>query len=204
MIGLLSGTLVAITPERALVDVGGVGYEVAIPLSTFYELERAQAAGAGGKVRLFVHTHVREDQLSLYGFATEQEKAIFERLIEVSGIGPRLAQVVLSGMAPEDLIAALAASDLARLTRIPGVGKKTAERMVVELRDKVAALARELPAATAAAAGGGSDEELVAALVNLGYKPAQAQAAVGEARKATPQAAFHELLRLALRRLARV
>lgn len=204
MIGLLSGTLLAITPERALVDVGGVGYEVAIPLSTFYELERAQAAGAGGKVRLFVHTHVREDQLALYGFATEQEKAIFERLIQVSGIGPRLAQVVLSGMAPEDLITALAASDLARLTRIPGVGKKTAERMVVELRDKVAALARELPAATAAAAGGGSDEELVAALVNLGYKPAQAQAAVGEARKATPQAAFHELLRLALRRLARV
>jgi len=204
VIGLLSGTLLAITPERALVDVGGVGYEVAIPLSTFYELERAQAAGADGKVRLFVHTHVREDQLALYGFATEQEKAIFERLIQVSGIGPRLAQVVLSGMAPEDLIAALAASDLARLTRIPGVGKKTAERMVVELRDKVAALARELPAATAAAAGGGSDEELVAALVNLGYKPAQAQAAVGEARKATPQAAFHELLRLALRRLARV
>jgi Holliday junction DNA helicase RuvA len=204
VIGLLSGTLLAITPERALVDVGGVGYEVAIPLSTFYELERAQAAGADGKVRLFVHTHVREDQLALYGFATEQEKAIFERLIQVSGIGPRLAQVVLSGMAPEDLIAALAASDLARLTRIPGVGKKTAERMVVELRDKVAALARELPAATAAAVGGGSDEELVAALVNLGYKPAQAQAAVGEARKATPQAAFHELLRLALRRLARV
>ena len=205
MIGLLSGTLLAITPERALVDVGGVGYEVAIPLSTFYELERAEVAGAGGKVRLFVHTHVREDQLALYGFATEQEKAIFERLIQVSGIGPRLAQVVLSGMAPEDLIAALAASDLARLTRIPGVGKKTAERMVVELRDKVAALARELPSTTAAiAAGGGSDEELVAALVNLGYKPAQAQAAVGEARKATPQAAFHELLRLALRRLARV
>jgi len=204
VIGLLSGALLAISPERVLVDVGGVGYEVAIPLSTFYELERAAAAGAGGKVRLFVHTHVREDQLALYGFATEQEKAIFERLIQVSGIGPRLAQVVLSGMAPEDLIAALAGSDLARLTRIPGVGKKTAERMVVELRDKVAALARELPAATAAAAGGGSDEELIAALVNLGYKPAQAQAAVGEARKAAPQAAFHELLRLALRRLARV
>jgi len=203
VIGLLSGTLLAITPERALVDVGGVGYEVAIPLSTFYELERAQAGGAAGAVRLFIHTHVREDQLALFGFATEREKTLFERLIQVSGIGPRLAQVVLSGMAPEDLIAALAASDLARLTRIPGVGKKTAERMVVELRDKVAALARELPAAATATAGG-SDEELVAALVNLGYKPAQAQTAVGEARKAAPQAAFHELLRLALRRLARV
>jgi len=203
VIGLLSGTLLAISPERALVDVGGVGYEVAIPLSTFYELERAQAAGAGEKVRLFIHTHVREDQLALYGFATEREKSLFERLIQVSGIGPRLAQVVLSGMAPEDLIAALAASDVARLTRVPGVGKKTAERMVVELRDKVAALARELPA-TAAPAGAGSDDELVAALVNLGYKPSQAQSAVGDARKAAPQAAFHELLRLALRRLARV
>lgn len=203
MIGLLSGTLLSISPERALVDVGGVGYDVAIPLSTFYELERAQAAGAGERVRLFIHTHVREDQLALYGFASEREKSLFERLIQVSGIGPRLAQVVLSGMAPEDLIAALATSDVARLTRIPGVGKKTAERMVVELRDKVGALARELPAAPAAA-GGGSDDELVAALVHLGYKPAQAQAAVGDARKAAPQAAFHELLRLALRRLARV
>ncbi len=204
MIGLLSGTLLSIVPERVLLDVGGVGYEVAIPLSTFYELERAQAAGAGEKVRLFIHTHVREDQLALYGFATEREKTLFERLIQVSGIGPRLAQVVLSGMAPEDLIAALAASDVARLTRIPGVGKKTAERMVVELRDKVAALARELPAAAAVAAGGGSDDELVAALVNLGYKPSQAQTAVGDARKSAPSAAFHELLRLALRRLARV
>lgn len=203
MIGLLSGTLLSISPERALVDVGGVGYDVAIPLSTFYELERAQAAGAGERIRLFIHTHVREDQLALYGFASEREKSLFERLIQVSGIGPRLAQVVLSGMAPEDLIAALATSDVARLTRIPGVGKKTAERMVVELRDKVGALARELPAAPAAA-GGGSDDELVAALVHLGYKPAQAQAAVGDARKAAPQAAFHELLRLALRRLARV
>jgi Holliday junction DNA helicase RuvA len=205
VIGLLSGTLLSILPERVLLDVGGVGYEVAIPLSTFYELERAQTAGGDGRIRLFIHTHVREDQLALYGFATEREKALFERLIQVSGIGPRLAQVVLSGMAPEDLIAALAASDIARLTRIPGVGKKTAERMVVELRDKVAALAKELPASTAAiAAGGGSDDELVAALVNLGYKPAVAQSAVGEARKGAPQAAFHELLRLALRRLARV
>jgi Holliday junction DNA helicase RuvA len=204
VIGLLSGTLLAIAPERVLVDVGGVGYEVAIPLSTFYELERAHAAGAGAQVRLFVHTHVREDQLALFGFATEREKLLFERLIQVSGIGPRLAQVVLSGMAPDDLVAALAAGDVARLTRIPGVGKKTAERMVVELRDKAAALARELPAAAAAAAGGGSDDELVAALVHLGYKPAQASSAVGAARQAAPEAAFHELLRLALRRLARV
>jgi len=197
VIGQLTGTLASVAPERVVVDVGGVGYEVSISLATFYELEKA---GAEGRVRLYVHTHVREDQIALFGFWTEREKEIFERLIEVSGIGPRLAQVVLSGMPPEDLASALAAGDLARLTRIPGVGKKTAERMVVELRDKVAALAVEAPAA----ASGASDDELVAALVNLGYKPAAAEKAVGETRKAAPDAAFHELLRLALRRLSRV
>ena len=197
MIGQLTGTLAAVAPERVVVDVGGVGYQVSISLATYYELEKA---GAEGRVRLFVHTHVREDQIALFGFWTEREKEIFERLIEVSGIGPRLAQVVLSGMPPEDLASALAAGDVARLTRIPGVGKKTAERMVVELRDKVAALATEVPAA----ASGASDDELVAALVNLGYKPAAAEKAVGETRKAAPEAAFHELLRLALRRLSRV
>lgn len=197
MIGQLTGTLAAVAPERVVVDVGGVGYQVSISLATYYELEKA---GAEGRVRLFVHTHVREDQIALFGFWTEREKEIFERLIEVSGIGPRLAQVVLSGMPPEDLASALAAGDVARLTRIPGVGKKTAERMVVELRDKVAALAAEVPAA----ASGASDDELVAALVNLGYKPAAAEKAVGETRKAAPEAAFHELLRLALRRLSRV
>jgi len=198
VIGQLTGTLAAVSPERVVVDVGGVGYQVAISLATYYELEKA---GAEGRVRLFVHTHVREDQIALYGFWTEREKEIFERLIEVSGIGPRLAQVVLSGMPPEDLASALAAGDVARLTRIPGVGKKTAERMVVELRDKVAALAAEAPAAAAA---GASDDELVQALVNLGYKPTVAEKAVGETRKAAPEAAFHELLRLALRRLSRV
>lgn len=198
MIGQLTGTLVAVAPERVVVDVGGVGYRVAISLTTFYELERA---GAAGRVRLFVHTHVREDQIALFGFASEREREIFELLIGVSGIGPRLAQVVLSGMPPDDLAQALAAGDVARLTRIPGVGKKTAERMVVELRDRVAALAAGRPPAPAA---GASDDELVAALVNLGYKPAAAEKAVGETRKAAPDAAFHELLRQALRRLSRV
>lgn len=198
MIGQLTGTLVAVAPERVVVDVGGVGYRVAISLTTFYELERA---GAAGRVRLFVHTHVREDQIALFGFASEREREIFELLIGVSGIGPRLAQVVLSGMPPDDLAQALAAGDVARLTRIPGVGKKTAERMVVELRDRVAALVAGRPPAPAA---GASDDELVAALVNLGYKPAAAEKAVGETRKAAPDAAFHELLRLALRRLSRV
>jgi len=202
MIGWLSGKVVQAVPDRLILDVGGVGYQVAIPLSTYYELQKADA---GATIRLFIHTHVREDALALYGFWTERERELFERLIAVSGIGPRLAQVVLSGMAPDELIAALAAGDVARLVRIPGVGKKTAERMVVELRDKLQALAAQLPAARAAAAGSaGSDSDLVAALVNLGYKPSLAAGAVGAARKEAPEAAFHELLRLALRRLSRV
>lgn len=202
MIGWLSGKVVQAVPDRLILDVGGVGYQVAIPLSTFYEIQKAEA---GSTLRLFIHTHVREDALALYGFWSEREKELFEQLIAVSGIGPRLAQVVLSGMAPDELIAALAAGDVARLVRIPGVGKKTAERMVVELRDKLQAWAAQLPAARAAAAtAGGSDSDLVAALVNLGYKPTLAEGAVGAARKDAPEAAFHELLRLALRRLSRV
>ena len=202
MIGWLSGKVVQAVPDRLILDVGGVGYLVAIPLSTYYEIQKADA---GAAIRLFIHTHVREDALALYGFWSEREKELFEQLIAVSGIGPRLAQVVLSGMAPDELIAALAAGDVARLVRIPGVGKKTAERMVVELRDKLQALAAQLPAARAAAvAAGGSDNDLVAALVNLGYKPSLAEGAVGAARKEAPEAAFHELLRLALRRLSRV
>lgn len=198
MIGWLSGKVVQAVPDRLILDVGGVGYQVAIPLSTYYEIQKVDSAGS---IRLFIHTHVREDALALYGFWSEREKELFERLIAVSGIGPRLAQVVLSGMAPDELIAALAAGDVAKLVRIPGVGKKTAERMVVELRDKLQALAAQLPAARASSA---SDDDLVAALVNLGYKPSLAEGAVGAARKESPDAAFHELLRLALRRLSRV
>ncbi len=198
MIGLLTGRVVESSPERLLLDVGGVGYEVAIPLSTFYEIEKTEP---GASVRLFVHTHVREDQLALFGFWSAREKQLFEHLIAVSGIGPRLAQVVLSGMPPDDLLAALAAGDLARLVRIPGVGKKTAERMVVELREKLQKLAAALPAK---AAVDSSDEDLIAALVNLGYKESQAGTAVAAARQDAPEAAFHELLRLALRRLSRV
>lgn len=198
MIGHLRGKLAAAAPERVLLDVGGVGYQVQVSLTTFSELDRA---GIGSQVELHIHTHVREDQLALFGFWTPRERELFERLIAVSGIGPRLAQVVLSGMPVDDLVAALAAGDLARLTRIPGVGKKTAERMVVELRDKLQALAREVAAPAAAAA---SDEDLVAALENLGYKRGQAEKAVADARRDAPAAAFHELLPLALRRLSRV
>ena len=198
MIAHLRGRLVRATPERVVIETGGVGYDVHVSLVTFSELDRA---GVGAEVAIHVHTHVREDQLALFGFATERERDLFERLIGVSGIGPRLAQVVLSGMAPEDLVAALAAGDVARLVRIPGVGKKTAERMVVELRDALQVLAREI---AVPAAGASPDDDLAAALVHLGYKAAQAERAVAEARKEAPTADFHALLPLALRRLSRV
>ena len=180
-----------------LVDVQGVGYEVQIPLSTFYEIERA---GTGGAIQLFIHTHLREDGIALFGFWSEREKQLFEQLIGVSGIGPRLARVVLSGMAADDLLAALAAGDLGRLTSIPGIGRKTAERMVLELRDKMRELAAELPGRAAAPAS----EEVVSALVNLGYKPAQAERAVAEARRDRPDAPFQDLLRASLNRLSRL
>ncbi len=199
MIGRLRGRLLDAAPERVVVDCGGVGYEVHVSLATFSELDRA---GAGAEVSLHVHTHVREDQIALYGFATVRERDLFERLITVSGIGPRLAQVVLSGLPTNDLLQAIASGDLARLTRIPGVGKKTAERMVVELRDALQALARE--AAPEAAPGTTSDDDLVTALVHLGYKPGQAEKAVADARREAPDAEFHALLPLALRRLSRV
>lgn len=195
MIGYLQGTLLRSTPERVLLDVHGVGYEVHIPLSTWYEIERR---GADERVRLHIHTQLREDGISLFGFWTEREKLLFERLIGVSGIGPRLARVVLSGMPPDDLLAAIAAGDVGRLSTIPGIGKKTAERMVLELKDKMRELAAELPEKAAPA-----DQDVVSALVNLGYKGAQAERAVAEARRDRPGAAFHELLRASLNRLSR-
>lgn len=197
MIGHLKGTVIAKSPERVLLEVGGVGYEVHIPVSTYYELDRL---AAGAAASLHVHTHLREDAISLYGFWTETEKRLFERLIGVSGIGPRLARVILSGMPPADLVRAIAGGDLARLSGIPGVGKKTAERMVLELRDKVRELAAE-PEAVAAAGPG--DEDLVSALVNLGYKRPLAERAVIEARRAAPEADFSDLLRASLKRLSR-
>lgn len=196
MIGYLQGKLLARAPQVVLVDVRGVGYEVHIPLSTFYELEKL---GDAAEVGLHVHTHVREDAITLFGFRTEREKRLFEKLIGVSGIGPRLAQTALSGMAPDDLVAALAAGDVRRLATIPGVGKKTAERMVLELSDKVQELAAGLPEHVPVEA----DDDVVSALVNLGYKEKQAVKAVGQARKETPDAAFAELLRDSLKRLSR-
>jgi len=198
MIGLLRGQLLRLTPERLLLDVQGVGYEVQIPLSTWYEVERA---GAAAEIRLFVHTHLREDGIALFGFWTEREKLIFERLIAVSGIGPRLARAVLSGLAPEVLVAAIAAGDLGRLSTIPGVGKKTAERIVLELKEKMRELAVELPEKPAPS---DHDHDVVSALVNLGYKAGAAERAVAEAHRAAPGAPFQDLLRASLHRLSRL
>ncbi|MFW6175853.1 MAG: Holliday junction branch migration protein RuvA, partial [Acidobacteriota bacterium] len=163
---------------------------------------------SGDTVSLHVHTHVWSDGIALYGFWTPLEKRLFERLVTVSGIGPRLARVILSGMGPEELVPALAGGDTARLTSIPGVGKKSAERMVIELREKVGELAAEMPSReprpAAAASGAEGEEEAVSALENLGYKRAQAERAVRAARGELPDAPFHEVLRASLKRLSRV
>jgi holliday junction DNA helicase RuvA len=200
VIGMLRGRAVERDPERLLIDVDGVGYEVLVPVSTYVEVERRAAAENGPPaVQLHVHTHVREDAITLFGFWTGREKQLFLRLIAVSGIGPKLARVVLSGMPPDDLVMALAAGDSPRLATIPGVGKKTAERMVLELREKVDDLTEALPAR--AAEGG---DEVVSALVNLGYKRPQAERAVGDVRRELPDADFPELLRKSLARLSRL
>ncbi len=199
MIGSLRGALRRITPELLLLDVGGVGYAVRAPLSTYYEL--AQMA-AGSEVELLVHTQVRDDAIELFGFLTELELQLFQQLISVNGIGPRLAQGVLSGMAPPELLAAVAGGDVARLVRIPGVGKKTAERMVLELRDKAAKLAAA--AGTTVAAVPSEDHDLVEALVNFGYRQVAAERAVAHVRKHHPDAEFGELLRLSLRDISKL
>jgi Holliday junction DNA helicase RuvA len=199
MIGYLQGNLLKGSPDRVLLDVQGVGYEVHIPLSTYYEIERR---GTAVPIALFIHTQVREDDISLFGFWTEREKALFEKLIGVGGIGARLARVILSGMAPDDLLGAIASGDIARLSTIPGVGRKTAERMVLELKDKMRELAAELPERVAAPA----DQDVVSALVNLGYKASQAERAVADARRERPAGAdiaFHDLLRASLTRMSR-
>ncbi len=197
MISQLRGRLLSLTPEVAVVDVHGVGYGLSVPLSTYYELQRLAPQA---EVSLFVHMHVREDALALYGFASERERTLFERLITVSGVGPRLARAILSGLPPEELLRALAAGDVGRLTRTPGVGRKTAERLVLELREKAA----ELAAAAAAAPAEPDDEDLLVALVNLGYRRGDAERALTEVRREAASATVPELLRLALKRLARL
>ncbi len=196
MIGYLQGRLFESSPEKILLDVRGVGYEIHIPLSTYTRIQRRPDDGSVG---LYVHTHLREGALELFGFYTVREKLLFEKLIAVGGIGPRLARVILSGMAAEDLLGCLASGDLVRLSTIPGVGKKTAERMVLELKDKVQELMADLPEHVAASPG----DDLVLALVNLGYKAAEAERAVAKARESAPEANFEELLRSSLKVLSR-
>jgi Holliday junction DNA helicase RuvA len=196
VIARLTGTLLEARPEAVVIDVGGVGYAVSIPLGTF-----AALPPAGGRAQLFVHTHVREDALSLFGFATAEERALFEKLLSVSGIGPKVALAILSGLPIAELVAAIAAQDARRLSTIPGIGKKLAERLALELKDKVTAVG--VTAAGTARPRGGIGADAVSALVNLGYKPAQAEAAVAEATQSAPDLELSALLSAALRALSR-
>jgi len=196
MIGQLRGRLAEKRPNQVLVDVGGVGYLVQVPLSTYGALGELHT-----EVTLLIHTHVREDALALYGFVSAREKHFFEMLLSASGVGPTLALKILSGMSVEELVPAIRGSDLARLTRIPGVGRKTAERMVVELKDKLEALAveTEKPPPSSPA---GIEADVVSALENLGYDGRAAETAVAEARREVGVANFEKLLRGALQSLS--
>jgi Holliday junction DNA helicase RuvA len=193
MIASLTGTLVEKHPNQAVVDVGGVGYDVTIPVSTFSGLP-----GTGAEVRLRVHTHVREDALALYGFLTQDEKALFEKLISVSGIGPKLGITVLSGLPAADLIAAIRRGEVERLVRIPGVGKKTAERMILELRDKLPAPSGPEKTEPSAKPLSPVDDDVLSALLNLGCARPAAEAALRKARAAGGPADFEPLFRRAL------
>src|SRR5687767_3502597 len=165
MIAHLRGLLLEKHPNRVILDVNSVGYDVHVPLSTFYEM-----AETGEEIALRIHTHVREDALLLYGFATRLELQIFERLISVSGIGPKLALAVLSGIEPNELVSAIRTANVVRLTGIPGIGKKIAERIGLELKDKMASFVpAEMPASPAAAAGDALRTDVISALMNLGY-----------------------------------
>jgi Holliday junction DNA helicase RuvA len=199
VIAFLRGRILDKQPNRLIVEVNGVGYDVAVPLSTFYGLGES-----GAEVSLRVHTHVREDALALYGFASRLEQELFERLIAISGIGPKVALAVLSGIEPAELTRAIERGDLARLTAIPGVGKKTAERIVLELKDRLPR-AQAAPAVVGAAAwdAGALRDDVLSALVNLGYHRPLAEKAVASAVKTTPDGNFERTLKQALRELAR-
>ena len=195
MIARLAGTLVQKHPSRLIVDVGGVGYDVLVPLSTFYGL-----GDPGADVTLRIHTHVREDVIALYGFASSLEQELFERLISISGIGPKLALAVLSGIDPAELVRAIRTQDVARLTRIPGVGKKAAERIGLELKDRMPHAAQAPGADVEAATPEDAlREDLLSALANLGYQRASAEKAVDAALKKDPDASFEDALRAVLR-----
>jgi Holliday junction DNA helicase RuvA len=197
MIAHLRGRLLEKHPNRVIVDVQGVGYEVHVPLSTFYEL-----AEPGAEVSLRIHTHVREDALLLYGFGTLLELQLFERLIGVSGIGPKLALAVLSGIEPSELVAAISQADVARLTGIPGIGRKIAERIGLELKDKMSAFLSP-SVAGAPAAGETMRADVLSALTNLGYHRPLAERALDAALKGGHDATFEGTLKRALRELAK-
>src|ERR1700747_394776 len=193
MIAHLRGRLLEKHPNQAVVETAGVGYDVTISVPTFAEL-----TSVGSEVTLHIHTHVREDQLALYGFGRPEEKQLFEKLITVSGIGPKLAITILSGMAADDMMNAIRGNDLARLTKIPGIGKKTAERMVLELRDKLPPQGIDqvnaIPSLTAV------EEDVLSALLNLGYQRPAAEKAVGSVEKNGP---FDAMFRAALAVMAK-
>ena len=196
MIAHLRGKLLAKHPNQAIVETAGVGYDVTISVPTFSDLP-----AAGAEVALHIHTHVREDLIALYGFLRPSEKLLFEKLITVSGIGPKLAITILSGMAADEMVGAIRGNDVARLTRIPGIGKKTAERMVLELRDKLPAAG---PAtAPAVPALNGIEEDVLSALVNLGYQRANAEKALAMATKNSKAGSFDALFRESLAMLSK-
>jgi Holliday junction DNA helicase RuvA len=197
VIGRLSGRLLEKAPSRVIIDVGGVGYDVQVPLSTFYTLGEP-----GSGVSLRVHTHVREDVIALFGFGTSLELDLFERLIAISGIGPRLALAVLSGIEPRELVKAVRLHDVARLTAIPGVGKKTAQRIGLELKDRLPASLRAVdqPAAEESV----EDQlrsDLLSALLNLGYQRGAVEKEIDRVLKASPTAGFEQALKDTLRGL---
>jgi holliday junction DNA helicase RuvA len=191
MIAHLRGKLLAKHPNQAIVEVGGVGYELTISVPTFSDLP-----GVGAEVALHVHTHVREDLIALYGFLRSREKQLFEKLITVSGIGPKLAITILSGMAADEMVGAIRGNDIARLTRIPGIGKKTAERMVLELRDKLPV--ESAGEVTTSPAMSAVDEDVLSALLNLGYPRATAEKALAALAKNAKSGSFEALFREAL------
>jgi Holliday junction DNA helicase RuvA len=197
MIALLRGTLLEKSPNRVIVDVGGVGYDVQVPLSTFYAL-----GDPGANVSLRVHTHVREDVIALFGFSSGLELDLFERLIAISGIGPRLALAVLSGIEPRELVKAVRLQDVARLTAIPGVGKKTAERIGLELKDRLPVSLQVADQSTPqATAQDQLKSDLISALVNLGYQRAAIEKSLERVLEASPGSGFEQALKDTLRGL---
>jgi Holliday junction DNA helicase RuvA len=196
MIAHLRGKLLAKHPNQAIVEIGGVGYDVTISVPTFSDLP-----ALGSEVSLHVHTHVREDLIALYGFLRPSEKLLFEKLITVSGIGPKLAVTILSGMAADEMVRAIRGNDVTRLTRIPGIGKKTAERMVLELRDKLPELGpSSAPAASPMTA---TEEDVLSALVNLGYQRPAAEKALSAILKNGDAKSFDQMFRVALSQLSK-